>query len=368
MVRVLYLLASISFLLGYSPVLAQLGLERGHASGAIIQEKPGENSFFTNEKALPFTLVLPLDRVLKDRGDKTSFHAATILYQDEAGVTQSLPVQIRVRGHRRKDPAVCEFPPLLIRFPKGAAQSSIFGKVEELKLTTHCQQDNYVLREYLVYKLYNLLTDMSFRARLCRVSYQDANGKRKTTVHNAFLLEEAKAMASRNQAAVVPNRLVIGMEYTNQQAMARVAFFQYMIGNTDWSVPYRHNIRLLSVDTKAPPIPVPYDFDYSGLVMTPYAVPPEQLGITSVRQRLFRGYNFSDELYAEMHALFNGLRPAFNNVYLSCEYLSNDEKVFAVRFLDEFYETLNSPKDFERSIVRMGRRNEKQYISIKGLE
>ncbi|WP_303310392.1 hypothetical protein [Hymenobacter sp. BT730] len=348
-------------------VLVQAGEEKVF-SGRNAQTGANGNPFFLNEKEQPFTLVLPLESVLKDRGDKPAFHAATILYQEEGGITKSLAVQVRVRGHRRKDPAVCEFPPLLIRFPRGAAQTSIFGPVEELKLTTHCLEDSYVLREYLVYKLYNVLTDMSFRARLCRVTYQDANGKRKATVHRAFLLEDAKAMAKRNQAVVVPSRLVIGMQYTNQEAMARVALFQYMIGNTDWSVPYRHNIRLLSVDQRAPCIPVPHDFDYSGLVMTPYATPPEQLGITSVRQRLFRGYNFPDELYTEMRTLFNARRPAFNNVYLSCDYLSKDEKMFAIRFLDEFYETLNNPKDFERSIVRVGRRNEKQYISIKGLD
>jgi hypothetical protein len=330
--------------------------------------KPGENTFFTKENEQPFTLVLPLDRVLKDRGDKPGWHAASILYQDEAGVSQSVPVLMRVRGHRRKDPTVCTFPPLLIRFPKGAPQNSIFGQVEELKLTTHCLQDKYVLREYLVYKLYNVLTDMSFRARLCRVTYQDANGQRKGSVHQAFLLEDAKAMAQRNQAAVVPNRLAIGMENTDQQAMAQLAFFQFMVGNTDWSVPYRHNIRLLMLDRRTPPIPVPYDFDYTGLVMAPYAEPPEQLGISSVRQRLFRGGSFPEDIYAEMRTLFNARRAAFNNVYLSCEYLSQDEKEFAIRFLDGFYETLNSPKDFERSIVRVGRRNEKQYISIKGLE
>ncbi|WP_054411247.1 hypothetical protein [Hymenobacter sp. DG25A] len=348
--------------------MAQVNLGNTNASGLKTQGITSENPLFTNEKELPFTLVLPLDALLKDRGDKPRFYPATILYQDAAGATQTLVVQVRPRGHRRKDPTVCDFPPLLIRFPRSGTQATPFGQVEELKLTTHCLQDNYVLREYLVYKLYNMLTDMSFRVRLCRVTYQDANGKRRGSVHQAFLLEEVKAMAQRNHATVVPNRLAIGMEYTHQRAMARLAFFQYMVGNTDWSVPYRHNIRLLAPDRHTPPIPVPYDFDYTGLVMAPYAVPPEQLGISSVRQRLFRGYSFPEEIYQETRALFNARRPAFNNVYLSCEYLSNDEKAFAVRFLDEFYETLNSPKEFERSIVRAGRRNQKQYINIKGLE
>ena len=158
------------------------------------------------------------------------------------------------------------------------------------------------------------------------------------------------------------------MENAGPAAMATVAVFQYMVGNTDWSVPYRHNIRLLSRSPLLPPVPVPYDFDYSGLVMAPYAVPPEQLGITSVRQRLFRGYDFTPETYAAVRDLFNARRTALYQVYLSCPYLGRKEQEFTTSYLDDFYKTLNDTQDFERHIVRAGRRNEKQYSHIKGLE
>ncbi|MGY3090277.1 hypothetical protein ACVWYF_003332 [Hymenobacter sp. UYAg731] len=325
-----------------------------------------DNPFFTSDEIVELTLSLPLEQVLKDRGASPGLHPALLSYRGANGGTQTLAVQ--VRGNRRKDPAVCGFPPLLVKFPPPTGPSALFGPVAELKLTTHCLSDDYTLREYLVYKLYNVLTDLSYRVRLCRITYRDNGGRASTSVHYGFFLENTDALARRNQTTVLPKPLFMGMENLNQPATATMVIFQYMIGNTDWSVPYRHNTKLLVRSLITPPLPVAFDFDYSGLVMAPYAVPPEQLGITSVRQRLFRGYYFSPETYAAVRDLFNSRRAALYNVYLACPYLSRDEQEFATHYLSEFYKILNDPKDFERQIVRMGRQNEKRYTQIRGFD
>jgi hypothetical protein len=327
-----------------------------------------ENPFFTQEGIVELTLTLPLDKVLKDRGASPGLHPAYLSYRDTAGATQLLAVQVQVRGNRRKDPAVCKFPPLLVTFPPVTGQQPLFGPVSELKLATHCLSDAYTLREYLVYKLYNVLTDLSFRVRLCRITYRDNVGRYSATVHYAFFLENAVAMAQRNQATVVPKRLLIGMENLDPPATATMDLFQYMIGNTDWSVPYRHNIRLLNQRPTVSPVPVAFDFDYSGLVMAPYALPPEQFGITSVRQRVFRGYSFPLETYAAVRDHFNARRAALYQVYLGCPYLSHEEQAFATRYLTEFYKILNDPKGFEHNIVHAGRLNEKGYVHIRGFD
>ena len=70
--------------------------------------------------------------------------------------------------------------------------------------------------------------------------------------------------------------------------MATLAVFEYLIGNTDWSVPYQHNIRLLTVPAIKNPVPVPYDFDQAGLVEAFYALPSENIGVASVRERVYR--------------------------------------------------------------------------------
>jgi hypothetical protein len=353
-------IASLSLLLYQPPTTPAGNQEKVSAASS-------DDPFFARNEVVELTLALPLENVLKDRGATPGFHPALLTYRDTTAALKTAAVQVKVRGNRRKDPTVCGFPPLLVSFPPDIL-SSPFGKAEELKLITHCLDDTYTLREYLVYKVYNILTDNSFRVRLCRITYQDNGRKGRADVHYAFFLEDAKAMAARNNATLVPKQFFIGMEHMNQKDMATLALFQYMIGNTDWSVPYRHNIRLLSIHAQAKPIPVAYDFDYSGLVMAPYAVPPEQLGIKSVRQRLFRGYDFPPETYAEVSKLFNTRRPAINNVYLSCPYLNQEEKLFATRYLDDFYRMLNNSRDFERSIVRAGVRNGQKYTNVKGLK
>ena len=341
-------------------------------SAARPEQQPGiypaDNPFFTQPEIVELSLSLPLARVLSDRGANPRLHPATLSYQDAAGATKTMAVQVQVRGNRRKDPTVCDFPPLLVKFPPEAARGTLFGPVTELKLTTHCLSDTYTLREYLVYKLYNVLTDMSYRTRLCRITYRDNGGRANATVRYAFFLESTEVLARRNQAKVVPKKLFFGMENVTPAPMATLAVFQYMVGNTDWSVPFRHNIKLLAQNPLFPPVPVPFDFDYSGLVMAPYAVPPEQLGITSVRERVFRGYDFAPETYAAVRNLFNARREALYQVYSSCPYLSEKEREFSTSYLNDFFETLNNTKAFERDIVRMGHRNEKKSLHIRGFD
>ena len=63
-----------------------------------------------------------------------------------------------------------------------------------------------------------------------------------------------------------------------------MSVFQYMVGNTDWSMVRFHNVEV-SRTPRGVYVPVPYDFDWTGLVSTRYARPNEGLGIRSVRQR-----------------------------------------------------------------------------------
>jgi hypothetical protein len=326
------------------------------------------NPLFSDEEVLRFKLVVDYNALLKDRGEERGYHPATISYKVASGAVEKINLKVMVRGNRRRDPTVCRFPPIMLNFPRKEVIATVFGKVNKLKLVTHCVGEDYVLREYLVYKAYNLLTDMSFRVRLCQVEFEDINNRRKSETKYAFLIEDDKDVARRNRSMIVPEELPISMNGTNTSAMAKLAVFQYMIGNTDWSVPYRHNIKLLSQDSLQAPIPVPYDFDYSGIVATPYAVPPPELGITSVRQRLFRGYDFPDSVYTEVINTFNRHRQDIYNVYQNCAPLNKGYRKQTLKYLDNFYETINDPKDFRNNIVRIGQKNQKSYVVVKGLE
>src|SRR2546422_4608132 len=130
---------------------------------------------------------------------------------------------------------------------------------------------NYLLEEYLIYRAYNLLTERSFRVRLARVTYADAKDKHQPEMRHAFFVEDDDRMARRNNAKVLAQKGVTQDELDyDQTGLAMV--FQYMIGNTDFAVTALHNIVLIQ-DSVGVVYPVPYDFDWSGVISTPYAFP-----------------------------------------------------------------------------------------------
>jgi hypothetical protein len=354
----------------FLPFWSQAQVGNDAATAAIQQSQRNKRAnLFADDEVLQFRLVANYQKLLKDRGDNRQYHPASLVYQDSSGVDVAIPMRVMVRGNRRRDATVCRFPPLMLNLiRKQMPQGTVFEGQNKLKLVTHCTSEDYVLREYLVYKIYNILSDASYRVRLCQVSYEDSLQKRKTEVRYAFLIEDDKDMATRNEMKIVSAKKVISMEYVEPRAMARLALFQYMIGNTDWSVPYRHNIDLLAADSLSPPIPVPFDFDYAGIVATPYAVPPFELGIKSVKERLYRGYSFPESIHRETVNTFNSYRTPIYAVYRQCEPLSKVGLRQSLQFLDSFYDIINQPRRFDREIVKAGERNEKNYVSVKGLK
>ncbi|MBC5992625.1 hypothetical protein [Pontibacter cellulosilyticus] len=326
-----------------------------------------QTDLFASEDVLRFKLLIDYKALLKDRGDERSYHPATIQYQEQNGKITSVNLKVRVRGNHRRDPSVCKFPPLLLNFPKKKVELTAFAGVDKLKLVTHCIGEKYVMREYLVYKLYNIVTHHSYKVRLCLIDYEDVQGSKKTTSSYAFLIEETESLADRSKGTIMAKELLIRMDATDDRTMAKLALFQFMIGNTDWSVPYRHNILLLYVTAYGKPVPVPYDFDYTGIVMPPYAKPPPEIGITSVRQRIFRGYSFPEEVLEELVPFFNNRKEAFYQVYAT-SLLDEKYKKQTLKYLDDFYEIINKPKDFERHIVKAGQQNERMNVVVKGLD
>ncbi len=339
----------------------------GQPTALQAQGKDGQTDIYTSDKVLEFILSADYNTLLKDRGDERSYHPAILSYTDTDGLVTVINLKVMVRGNRRRDPTVCGFPPLMLNFPRKSIKHTIFKDINKVKLVTHCINEDYVMREYLVYKLYNVLTENSFRVRLCRITYQDLNQKRKTEQKLAFLIEDDNDVAARNKGKKVPDKLIINMSETDEDATALLCYFQYMIGNTDWSVPYRHNIKLYTTSLSTPPIPVPYDFDYSGIVSAPYAQPPPEFNLSSVRQRLFRGYTYPELVTQKTINTFNARRTSLYGVYQQNGLLSRSYQKSTFKYLDAFFETINSPKKHESRIQKQAAKNEKLYISVKGL-
>ncbi|MBK7650459.1 MAG: hypothetical protein IPJ20_06470 [Flammeovirgaceae bacterium] len=157
-------------------------------------------------------------------------------------------------------------------------------------MVTPCQGDKYVVYEYLVYKLYNLISPMSFNARLVKMTFENLNGKGKNSEPlYGLLIEDETKMAQRNNTVAI-DRTMVRPEQTQSKEFLSMAVFEYLIGNTDWSVQYRQNVKLIAPDSLSRPYAVPYDFDHAGIVSAPYAKPAEQLLLTSTRERRYRGF------------------------------------------------------------------------------
>jgi len=302
------------------------------------------SNLFNTEEVLELTLRSDLKTVFKDRGDDPHYHPATIHYQDDHD-TINIPIQIRSRGHFRKVSSNCKYPPLLLNFAKlSTPKSSLFDGQDKVKLVTPCRDDKYVIREYLVYRLYNLITPKSFKARLVRVIYQDTVRNKSSNPYYGILLEEEKQMAKRNLSHPLEKN-GLRPECIHKGDFLKMAVFEYMIGNTDWSIQFRQNIKLIFSDSTSLPTAIPYDFDLSGIVQAPYAKPAEELLMSSTLQRRYRGYCIPEmNQFAEVFEIFNQLKDDFYAIYDGNPLLSRSYQNQTLKFLDQFYETINDPE------------------------
>ncbi len=341
-------------------------------SGRHITEKPvmanAEKDLFSSDEVLQIKLTGNVRDALGDRSKNPKYYDFSVVYQEENGTEASAPVRVRTRGHFRKDKSNCGTPPLLLNFTnKNQTESSLFYNRDKVKLVMPCKGDEYVVREYLIYKLYNLITPRSFRARLVKVTLDDSIRKKTTGPFYGVLLEEEESVAKRNGMKPVEPKM-LKPHQADSESFLTMAVFQYMVGNTDWSTQYRQNLKFLVKEDNDLPVPVPYDFDHAGLVDAPYAQPAEELQMRSVTERRYRGYCATDmTVFDPVFAKFKSLKQEFYKVYSSCTMLDAKFIKSATKFLDDFYATLDNPKAVQKDFGYPCDKNGTGNIVIKGL-
>jgi hypothetical protein len=316
---------------------------------------------FSADDPLKLTISLDFDPVLRDRAENRDYQPATLYYTSDEGAQFALDLGIKTRGYYRLHWLDCDIPPLRLNFKKKQVEGTIFEGQDKLKLVTHCRNrsgrfQQYVFQEYLLYRMYNLLTDASFLTRLVEITYVDSRRRHDSVTKYGFLIEDEDRMAERNGATLIESGATIHPEATRRDAMTLLTVFQYMIGNTDWVVTTRHNIRLIYVDAESDIVAVPYDFDWAGIISTPYATPDPQLKLHSVSERRFMGFCRTGDEFA---AAFEFLRERQEEVLSLFRNFPLLEAKYAERsteYLEEFYETIGQPKlvrrDFENACLR----------------
>jgi len=337
-----------AWLAGWTVVV--LGVPAGAQTSA-----PAPPALFDSAEPLEFTLTTNLKAVDKDRGTDRHYHPAVLSFSGPDHAPATLNIRVITRGIFRLKPTTCWFPPLLLVLPKKAAAATVFGHRNKLKLVTYCRNkddyEQYVVQEYLIYRMYNLLTPRSFRVRLARVTYADSAGKETAVTRYGFLIEDDRELAERNRAKVVATKGMLQDEIDSTN-MAMVAVFQYMIANTDWSVWGLHNIKLLA-DSIGVVYAVPWDFDWSGVIAPPYAKPDARLPIQSVRQRLFRGSCRTADELAAVFAPFQAKKDSIYSLYQNEPALTPKSREQTLRYYDEFYKTISDPRAIKREFLQV---------------
>lgn len=334
--------------------IATCALLSGIAGSQETEKKVAANPpFFESQDPIEATLTANIGKL---RGDKSADHpwrAATISYKGPDGNPLTVPVQARTRGIWRL--RTCDFPPLRLNFSGETSKGSIFHKLDKPKLVSYCQDNDsheqYILQEFQLYRIYQLLTPVSHRARLLRLTYADSASGKVRARRYGFVLEEPKAIAARLGGKIIEQKGAVASDL-DPDLDAVLGVFQYMIGNTDFSIAGLHNVELLLKDDGIA-MPIAYDFDFAGAVNARYATPDETLHLPNVRRRLFRGYCVDAASYAKAFALFTQKRPQIYALYSDeiGKLIDGGTVKETLRYFDEFYETINDPRSARRSII-----------------
>ena len=314
------------------------------------------NLFEVND-ILELTLVQNIKALKKDIDEDRSYHPAQLSYMDRDNQKVTLNVSVKTRGKTRRNSRLCDSPPLAIKFNSAETKGTIFRKQKKLKVVTHCKRkkviyEQYLLMEYLDYRLYNILTEMSFRVRLALITYVDSKEKYKLLKKYAFFIEDEKKMAKRNNGKLDESKYKYWV-FQKKEAQILLSVFQFMIGNTDWSISRRHNVKIIRAGSESKLFAVPYDFDMSGIINTIYARPHEKLQnkIKDVRSRLYRGLCRKQEEFTPVIVRFNKKKEEIYALYKNFPPLNSRHKKNTLRYIDRFYEIINKPRLVKKYLV-----------------
>ena len=323
-------------------------------------EAPKPPKLFASNEILDVTLKGPWRRVMKQKSSPEKY-AGTLEYTVAGGKTVSFPIGITTRGLTRRD-QVCAFPPLKLWFDKEQVKGTAFRGQSSLKMVTYCNSNSryeqYNVKEYLAYRIYNLITPYSFRVRPMQVNHVDSERDGKEVDFFGFLLEDIDDVAKRNglvelEISRVSKKRLDSVETSNY------VVYQYLIGNLDWSAQVGpdpdeccHNSKLIGTGPEDSPVfVIPYDLDSTGLVNAHYARPPNNLRVRRITQRLYRGYCIHNSELPATLGRFRENREAILGLFRDEPLLTDRSRSTAIKYLEDFYESVNEPEDVEKLLI-----------------
>ena len=309
---------------------------------------------FQRTDPLEFTLTANFAAINKDRNpESTARYPAVLTTVGADGAPRNIDVKLSARGHFRRMARNCSVVPLRVEFSRRATLGTPFEGQTTLKLGTGCEDskeyEQITLREYVPYPLFNMVTPFSFRARLARATYADEKSGKKSAPRYALFIEHENEVARRNEGRIVelPRTLFKDLD---DQTLTRMMLFEYMIGNTDFSLWALHNVRIVQQPNRTL-IAVPYDFDLSGLVHAPYALPDRRLGLRSVVDRLYRGPCRSVDAFDAAAAAFRAKRTDMLAMIDSLTDLDRTARGEMKEYVESFFRVIDRPASIKKALV-----------------
>lgn len=340
----------------------RLALASLAATVLLTAPAAAQTPLFNDGTEVQFVIEAPLTTLLRQAPRDPQPFPGTLTI---AGEPQPFAIELSARGVSRRTLGICSFPPLRIDLQGEGRRGTIMQGQNRIKVVTQCRNGasygQMHTLEGLAYRFYNAITDYSFRIRPARITYRDSEGRRREETQFNWLIEDIDDVARRNGRRVALDVASGQLRYAqfDGRAATELALFQFMIGNLDWDMQQIaagrdccHNVRHIAASATAADniIPIPYDFDSSGLVDAPYAAPPESLSLRDVRERYYRGMcRFNDHLPAVIQH-FQARRGAINALIAAAE-LSDGRRTSTQRYIDDFYEIIGNASRVERDLI-----------------
>ncbi|MCS7035622.1 MAG: hypothetical protein NZM41_03055 [Saprospiraceae bacterium] len=313
------------------------------ARSALAQESGSEPmslfEYVGRQEGAAITLEADLTTLMANRYSSDYFPGTLTLANGE-----TFTIKIQTKGkYRRK---IAEIPPLKIKVPKKDLRERGLDTLTEMRLVLPCYDshlgDQLLIKEYLIYRMFEQLTDRCVRARLVRVTLRDNHVEKSSKKMYGLLVEDNEETVAR-LGGTLAEQYGLPVDSLDVEYTALVAVFEYMIGNTDWDIAMMRNVRLVRMpDGKISPIP--YDFDFSGLVAAPYASPSSESGLRNVRDRFLMANGIPREA---LRRAVQRIKDRQQTLLALCQsrHLPRDVSADMVQYLETFFQKIDKNND-----------------------
>jgi len=312
------------------------------------------DNLFSNQNPLKIQLNYSNKQFNLKTNDST-FIQTQLFYYDEDKM-KVIKVSLRARGNfRRRN---CFFTPIKMKIKKSASAETIFSGNTSLKIVLPCknEKDNNdnIIKEFIAYKIYEIVSPYHFKTRRLQIEFNNRSqkGEKKYNL-KGFLIEDDDNLAKRFDGKILKRKIhPQAIELFNS---VNLSFFNYMIGNTDFSSSHQHNGKLLFYKNKI--ISVPYDFDLTGWVNPSYGKGViNRLGYQT-EKRKYIGFKRDQEIFEQVRNRFraskNKIFTLVNSFIMDFDHRYEFENM--LNYLEDFYRILESDKLFNRLVINQAR-------------